>query len=221
MYYSKKFPMYFAFAFCKNVALDKVFGIKNKINPNILPLSRNNDSHLQSWWRRSRLAASKIIIARQRNQETNRRVVAFGRNGEVSSSLVPRLGPRRVRSYLREDLLFGKSFSRCQPAAGRTELTARTSQFLFPLPLPSSTSGLRLFPLFAVSYPFACKHSSFEFDSAGLHLCSPQLEVEISQKVTTNSIVSLDNANWTTALVTIIWDITVHHRIDIQIVEYL
>lgn len=79
------------------------------------------------------------------------RRVAFGHNGEVSSSLVPRLGPRRVRSYLREDLLFGKSFSRCQPAAGRTELTARTPQFLFPLPLPSSTSGLRLFLVYLPS----------------------------------------------------------------------
>lgn len=90
------------------------------------------------------------------------------RKVEVSSSLTfP--GSIHVRSYLCEDLLFGKSFSRCQPAAGRTELTARTPQFLFPLPLPSSTSGLRLLlRLFAISYPFTRKDSSFEFDSAGL-----------------------------------------------------
>lgn len=82
----------------------------------------------------------------------------------MSSSLVPRLGPRRVRSYLREDLLFGKSFSRCQPAAGRTELTARTPQFLFPLPLPSSTSGLRLFLVYLPSLTLLLANT--------LHSCS-------------------------------------------------
>jgi len=127
-----------------NLGFKKFLKDLKKSDYSKLPLPQNNSSHLQSWWRRSRFAASKVIIAKQRNQETNWGVVVFGRNGEVSSSLVPRLGPRRVRSYLREDLLFGKSFSRCQPAAGRTELTAHTPQFLFPLPLPSSTSGLRL-----------------------------------------------------------------------------
>lgn len=80
--------------------------------------------------------------ARRREAKGSSRggVVTFGRNGEVNSSLVPRLGPRGVRSYLGEDLLFGKSFSRCQPAAGRTELTLLSATSLFPLPLPSSTS---------------------------------------------------------------------------------
>lgn len=111
---------------------------------------RNNGSHLQGG------DVDRSVEGNRREAEGFEKqadeLVAFARNGEVSSTLtVPRLGPRRVRSYLREDLLFGKSFSRCQPAAGRTELTARTPQFLFPLPLPSSTSGLRLFLVYLPS----------------------------------------------------------------------
>jgi len=115
------------------------------------------------------------------------------RKVEVSSSLTfP--GSIHVRSYLREDLLFGKSFSRCQPAAGRTKLTARTPQFLFPLPLPSSFFHLR--PPFAP--PFICRLLSFHSQRlfirvwfGGPVFYSPQLKVKISRKVATTTSIPL------------------------------
>ena len=134
--------------------------------------------------------------------------------------------PRRVRSYLREDLLFGKSFSRCQPAAGRTELTAHSA-----IPLSSSSSFFHLRPpprLFAVSYSLASKHSSFEFDSIGLHSALCNLKSKLFGRplslyyefVTTLRFdcYSLDNANWTMTPITIKFE-TQLHCIDIQIID--
>lgn len=149
----------------------------------------------------------------------------------MNSSLVPRLGLHRVRSYLREDLLFGKSFSRCQPAAGRTELTAHTPQFLFPLPLPSSTSGLRLSLVYLPSLTLLLANTlhSSSIRRACILLSATRSRdfsegdhnhYTVTLSYNCNSIVNLDNANWTTARVTIIEDVTVHH-IDTQIVDYL
>lgn len=94
----------------------------------------------------------------------------------MNSSLVPRLGPRGVRSYLREDLLFGKSFSRCQPAAGRTKLTSlsvtslsSSSSFFHLLLFAARLLRLFAYPPFLLHASLSLcsqKYSLFEFSSA-------------------------------------------------------
>lgn len=96
----------------------------------------------------------------------------------MNSSLVPRLGPRGVRSYLREDLLFGKSFSRCQPAAGRTKLTSlsvtslsssSSSSFFHLLLFAARLLRLFVYPPFLLHASLSLcsqKYSLFKFSSA-------------------------------------------------------
>lgn len=97
----------------------------------------------------------------------------------------------------------------------------RNSSFLFLFLLPPPASACSSF--ICRLLPFCLQTLFIRVRFGGPAFCSPQLEVEISRKVVTttvtlscycDSIVSLDDANWTTAPVTIIWDVTVHHRID-------
>lgn len=100
---------------------------------------------LNASWRRSRCTASSRARARARGTRRGTKEIEAGPRESLLSAAtsrsevsppVPRLGPRCVRSYLREDLLFGKSFSRCQPAAREN----RTDGAL-PGATPSSSSS--------------------------------------------------------------------------------